>query len=340
MSKLPALVKAGCREAAGRFVQEINRTGSDQPGASRHPSSSEEGSLRSWWLGLIFVFLAVLTATAQIPTIIPADAIFNSQVLHEIRLVMHPRDWATLRERFQLNDFYAANMTWLYNGVQIPVEQLGVRSRGLGSRNGIKPGLLLSFEEYSDELRFLGLRSIVLRNNVQDPSMMREHLGMTFFRRMGVPAPRTAFTRLFVNNEYMGLYTIVESIDTDFVQRHFGQSNGFLYSYDYGLHAAPYFFEYKGPDPALYSPHPFEPENHKQDPDPRPIEAMIRTINQASDAEFLTAMSQFLDLRFFVRYLGIESFLAEEDGIVGDFGLNNFYFYRFEGANRSVHSVG
>ena len=270
------------------------------------------------------------SAIAQTP-----DDLFNPEVLHEIRLFADPRDWASLRINYELNTYYAADMVWLFDGREILTEQVGIRSRGLGSRNSFKPGLLIDFNRYNETLLFLGLRSIVLRNNAQDASMMREHLGMTFFRRMGIPAPRTSFARLFVNGEYAGLYTVVESIDTDFIQRHFGQQNGYLYNYDYGILDPPYFFEYRGLDPGLYSPRPFQPENHKRDPNAAPIEAMIRTMNQASDEEFFAAMSQYLDMPGFVRYLAIESFLAEQDGIVGDFGLNNLYLYRFEGSNRS-----
>ncbi|MBI4471840.1 MAG: CotH kinase family protein [Acidobacteria bacterium] len=35
-----------------------------------------------------------------------------------------------------------------------------------------------------------------------------------------------------------------------------------------------------------------------------------------------------------MRHVAVEAYLAEEDGIVGDFGLNNFYLYRFEGTKR------
>ena len=36
----------------------------------------------------------------------------------------------------------------------------------------------------------------------------------------------------------------------------------------------------------------------------------------------------------FIRHVAIENFLAEEDGITGDYGPNNFYFYRYE--NKSL----
>ena len=43
---------------------------------------------------------------------------------------------------------------------------------------------------------------------------------------------------------------------------------------------------------------------------------------------------EFLDLKKFIRHLAIENFLAEEDGLTGDYGPNNFYFYRFLNTNR------
>ena len=49
---------------------------------------------------------------------------------------------------------------------------------------------------------------------------------MLFFRRMGLTASREAFARLIVNNQYAGLYTIVESVDKSFLSREFGEDDG------------------------------------------------------------------------------------------------------------------
>jgi hypothetical protein len=279
-----------------------------------------------WAIVLVLVCVSV-NAYAQ-----TAADLFNAEHLHDIRIEIHPKDWAALRQDFQLDRYYPADVHWLFDERRVTVEQVGIRSRGLGSRNGIKPGLLLDFEHYAGR-RFLGLHTVVLRNNVQDPSMLREHVGMTFMRAMGIAAPRTAFTRLFVNGEYWGLYTIVESVDAAFLQNKFLQQDGYLYKYEYVVEAPPYFFDYRGPDPALYMPSPFKPETHEKDPDPAPLMAMIWTINHALDSQFTAAVSQYLNLRDLARYLAIEAYLAEEDGIVGNWGLNNFYVYRLNGSN-------
>ena len=163
--------------------------------------------------------------------------------------------------------------------------------------------------------------------------MLHERVTFALMRRLGIPAPRLAHARLFVNGEYMGLYTVVENIDEEYLRDRFDDESGYLYEYDYGRTDLPYFFEYRGADPALYSPKPFQPETHEDKPQADRIVAMIRTMNQASDLEFEVAIPQYLDLKTFVTELAAENYLAEEDGIVGDFGLNNFYLYRNSDSN-------
>src|SRR5262249_5541788 len=68
--------------------------------------------------------------------------------------------------------------------------------------------------------------------------------------------------------------------------------------------------------------------------DSSPIPYMVQTINQAPDAQFSAAVSSYLDLNAMFREIAAEAFLNEEDGIIGDYGLNNLYLYRFENTVR------
>ena len=62
---------------------------------------------------------------------------------------------------------------------------------------------------------------------------------MRLFARLGIPAPRETHMRLYVNDEYIGLYAIVESIDKQFLARVYGeigedtQNDGYLYEFNY-----------------------------------------------------------------------------------------------------------
>jgi len=257
------------------------------------------------------------------------DDLFNDAVLHEILLYVHPRDWAALKANYQLNDYYPAHFVW--NG-QI-LRNVGIRSRGTGSRSPIKPGLRVDFNIYDPTQTLFGLTSIILRNNTQDASSLHERLSMKLFAQMGIPASRTSHARLYVNDEYAGLYLIVESIDRKFLARHFPEIDGYLYKYDW---ASEYFFEYKGPAAALYTPTPFQPETHVKDGDPSPLVNMIRTINQAPADGFLEATSALVDVRAFVRQAAVENFLGDYDGLLGYAGMNNFYLYRSQSTGVST----
>jgi spore coat protein CotH len=290
--------------------------------------------LRPWLRLLVIAALlaaAPQAARAQTAASDPAAPFLDGSVLHDIFLTINSRDWASLKEHFLDNTYYPADFKW--NGQT--VRNIGIRSRGTGSRSGVKPGLRVDFDRYTTDQKFLGLKSVILRNNTQDPSGMRERLSMALFLRMGLVAEREAHARLYINNTYVGLFTIVESLDKTFLSKNFNENDGHLYEYSFDNAASsPFNFGYPGADPALYTPVPFKPETLELDPQGEVIERLFWTVNIAGDAAWRSSMEEFLDLKKFIRHLAIENFLAEEDGLTGDYGPNNFYFYRFLNTSR------
>ena len=267
---------------------------------------------------------------AQAPAADVAAPLFDDTRLEDLHLRINSRDWETLKSTFRSNAYYPADFQWQASSVR----NIGIRSRGNGSRSGTKPGLRIDFDRYSTKQKFLELKSVVLRNNTQDPSNLHERLGMQFFARMGLAAPRQLHVRLFVNNSYAGLYTLVEAVDRAFLLRAFGEDEGYLFDYDYPPDAAPYYFEDRGDDPAAYLPLPFRPETHETSPRADVIVQMISAINSTSAGQFRTAIDEYVDVRTLVRYVAVETFLAEQDGFVGDWGMNNYYMYRPRESNQ------
>jgi spore coat protein CotH len=144
---------------------------------------------------------------------------------------------------------------------------------------------------------------------------------------MGIPAPRTALATLYLNNTYLGLYLIVEEIDEVAVARLLGESAGYLFEFRWNF---TYNFEYLGSDLTAYTKI-YEPRTRSTESSSAlyaPIEAWIRTINDASDENFAAAVSQYTDLSVFMRFVAAQAFIAECDGILGNWGANNHYVYR------------
>lgn len=263
--------------------------------------------------------------------------LFAGQLLTRIDLDLHTADWAKLKQDFQSNEYYPADVTW--NGAK--AYNAGVRSRGVGSRSGSKPSLRLDFNHYASHLTYLGLKSLVLDNLVQDPSGVHEPASMWFFTRMGIPAPREAHIVLYVNGEYAGLYSAVEPIDKNFLARVFGdeilgeQNDGYLYEFN---KADEWGFTYLGADLEPYKRF-FTAKTHETSSDEilyRPIEQLVRLINEKPPEELTGGVDPYLNLRSVVRFLAVQNFLGEMDGLSGKWGTNNFYLYRLQHQQQHV----
>ena len=183
-------------------------------------------------------------------------------MLHEIRLNINSKDWQILRDNYLTNDYYPCDFRW--NGKL--VRNVGIRSRGQASRNATKPSLRADFNYYTAGQTLLELKSVVLRNNATDFSNLHERIAMQLYARMGLPAPRVTQAKLFINDAYQGLYSIVESLDKSFLSRNFDENDGYLYQYDRLPPDPPYYLDYLGPAASLLFATPFNPETHEDNP--------------------------------------------------------------------------
>ena len=269
-------------------------------------------------LTVIFWSLPPASATAQ-----TADDLFSLDTIHDLRLFINSRDLQQLRQHFDENKYYAADLQWR----NVRVRNVAVRSRGFGSRNATKLGLRVDMDRFTSRQRFVGLTALVLDNLWHDPSLMRERLGMALFRRMGHPASRVAFARLYINNTYQGLYGIVEPVDAQFVQRTLGVTDGYLFQYRW---LREYFGEYLGDDLAPYK-QLFEPETQRLAADTllySPIRDLFREVNHPDETVWRDTVDRYLDLDQFVSYVAIETCMSEGDGVAGWWGMANFFLYR------------
>jgi spore coat protein H len=269
----------------------------------------------------------VALSLALAPSARAGDPAFDQGKLHEVRLAMDPNDWKALRQNYRSNDYYAANIA--IDGEV--VQQVGIRSRGAGSRSEEKPALKVDFNKYVTNQEFHGYKSLVLTNQTQDNSMLRDRLAYEVFERMGIPAPQNAHARVTVNDEYWGVYGIVEPISKPFLKARLGEESGTLYDYEY---VDAYYFTWKGSDKTAYIPSPFQPQTNEDKLDDGLVE-LIRAINETPEGSgYATTMAGLLDLEKFVSFVAVENALAETDGLLGSQGMNNFYLYQYGGQRK------
>lgn len=131
----------------------------------------------------------------------------------------------------------------LFNGMEWL--NVGIRFKGNSSLSFIwgegimKLPIKLDFDEFENDFpeirdqRFYGFRQLTLSSNFMDFSLLRENMTADIFRNAGVPAPHTAFYRIYVDYGdgpvYFGLYTMVEVIDDTVIEEQFADDGGNVY---------------------------------------------------------------------------------------------------------------
>jgi len=118
--------------------------------------------------------------------------------------------------------------TFTYQG---ETAQAMVRLKGNWSWRCEKKQFLISFNELEPEGRFHGLRKIVLDAPWYDPSVLGERLAFAYLERAGVEYSCVNNARLSINQQYYGVYSNVERIDKEYLQRHYpgAEADGNLY---------------------------------------------------------------------------------------------------------------
>jgi spore coat protein H len=206
---------------------------------------------------------------------------------------------------------------------------VAVRYKGNGtwmmSQGSIKRSLKVDLNEYVKGQKIAGVSKLNFHNAVTDGSWMNEVLSHAFYRDAGVPAPRTAYARVYVtvpgkyDNKYFGLYSLVENIDDNFTDERFGTSKGSLF---------------KPVTHSLFADLGDDWSNYQQTYDPKDSPPAVHTkrvidfaklVSKASEEEFAAKLPEFLDLENFSRFIAGTVWLSTLDSIlaVGQ----NYYMY-------------
>jgi spore coat protein CotH len=212
---------------------------------------------------------------------------------------------------------------WTNVGMRYKGNSSLTASVGLG--NGKVP-FRLNFDRYEEESpeiqnqRFYGFQEMTFSSNFGDDSQLREVLANEVFRDRGVPAPRAAFYRVYVDTgsgpQYWGLYTMVEDpADGSMLQAQFRSRSGNLYKPD-----GP------GADWTRFDPAGFEKKNNEDENDFGDVRAAIEALHARTAPEAWRAeLERTFDVDLFLRWLAVNSTISNWDA----YGAlaHNYYLY-------------
>ena len=141
------------------------------------------------------------------------DWIFSDASLPEIHISIDSTHLSNILENVHSDEEYPAEFIFLRNNIADTVSNVGFRIRGNTSRNSKKRSFKISFDTFDDGREYYGLDKLNINGEHNDPSIIRSKLSWDIFKVMNVPSPRSNHVKLYINQEYYGLYINVEHID-------------------------------------------------------------------------------------------------------------------------------
>jgi len=157
--------------------------------------------------------------------------LYDINTIRTIHLNFYDENWDFILDTMILNnneDRILADI--IVDG--ITYDSVGVRFKGNSSYHPdrVKNPFNIKIDYVKDQDVY-GVKKLKLSNMFKDPSCIREVLSYEMLRNY-IPASKTNFVFLYINGNIHGLYTNVESVDKDFVGKHFGSDNKSFFKCD------------------------------------------------------------------------------------------------------------
>lgn len=273
------------------------------------------------------LFFISLVMKAQV-----GNTIFNDSVMHTVYIETSLPNWFdSLEADYKANidikghpqKYFVCKIT--VDGVTL--DSCGFKEKGNASNSlvsyGKKKPIKVSFDAFREQ-NIDGLKKINLNNFTNDPSLVRDAICMKLMRDEGIYSPRTSYTKLFINGEYIGLYVIIENVDKTFLKSKFGGANndGNLYKTDRNCQM---WMTWLGDDKETYKNKNFQLTTNEDEDDWSKFISFLNFINFDHSENFKTEFEKRFDVHNYLKILAVEKCVKSWDSYWG--GGNNFFLY-------------
>ena len=278
---------------------------------------------------MLITLLPGLTIAALSPAPHP---LFESDTVHEVRLTFEQSDWwSQLVSNYQSSEDDPPYLEASCELGPYSLASIGVRFKGNSSYTypGDKKSFKLDINEFVSGQEVDGLDKLNLNNCFLDPSMVREKAVYELCESMGMAAGRTNYAAVYINDEYWGLYLLVEQQDQEFLESRFGSGeDGNLWKGEpYGT------LEYLGASEADYYDN-YELKTNEETNDWSDLVDFIDQLNNTPLAALPDSLHNRLDVNSALAMMAIDNFTVNLDSYVGR--CANFYMYHRELDDRFV----
>lgn len=150
---------------------------------------------------------------------------YDLDTIQKIEVFFTRTDWKTALDSAKSagnGDYIVADSVRVNGSVY---DSCGVKFKGNSSYSSeyVKNPFNISLDEYKSH-NYQGVKTIKLANEFRDPSMIRDVLGYKILSNY-MHCSRANFAELYINNEYIGVYSNTEAVNKLFCRNHYGSSS-------------------------------------------------------------------------------------------------------------------
>lgn len=203
-----------------------------------------------------------------------------------------------------------ASMTVELNGKIKKFKKITFSLGGQSSRFNSRPGFNIKIRNKEN---LYGRNQIKLRTDSNEATYLRTKIATDIHNYLGIPSIASNYATLYINNEYMGLYILMDSFKLSWVEHEYGEEKtNFLYKCDGSAYLT------------LDTAHNCVNENgnikHKYQ---KKWLELIRTIDNANSAEDI---ENIFDIDQFLTEIAIEYLLGSYDHFLQ--AGRNYYMFK------------
>ena len=153
---------------------------------------------------------------------IKGDQVFDGNILHTIRFNSdtEPNLYQLLKDEAldtYNRPYHSVNME--FDGESL--DSVGIKVKGYSSSSSEQVPIKIDVNEYVDGQTFDGLKKFGLTNSYMDSYRQKDRVAYELFRRTGTASPRTSYVEVYINDEFIDLYLLVQQVDKTFMKENF-----------------------------------------------------------------------------------------------------------------------
>lgn len=174
---------------------------------------------------LVFILLGVSLLLGN-RSMFAQTSFYSVDTIREIKIYFDQPNWDHLLDSLYIlgNEDRLTSTKIIIDGTQL--DSVGVRYKGYSSVSvtRTKNPFNIKLDYIKGNQTYNGIDKIKLSNVIQDPSFVREVLSYEIARKY-MPASKSNYANVYINDTLVGLYSNVEAVGTEFLENHFNSSD-------------------------------------------------------------------------------------------------------------------